>query len=155
MSPGRTPDIGSPAPAFALRSQHGEPVAPIGAGRAVLLVFFPFAFSPICASELAELQESLPEFTRADVDVVAISCDPVYSLRAMADREAISLTLVSDFWPHGAVARSYGCFDEQNGAPGRSSFLIDAAGMVRWNLHHGIGEQRPGAAHLAALPKLS
>jgi len=155
MTSGRPPEVGSAGPAFTLRSQHGEAVAPVGAGRPVLLVFFPFAFSPICSSELSELQECLPAFTRAGVDVVAIACDSVYSLRAMADREELSLMLVSDFWPHGAVARAYGCFDEDSGAAGRSSFLLDAAGVVRWSLHHGVGEQRPVAAHLGALPRLS
>ena len=149
------PAVGTTAPSLSLRSQHGQTIAPVGAGRAVLLVFFPFAFSGICSAELSGLSADADVYADAGVDVAAISCDPVYALRALADRDGLRLTLLSDFWPHGEVARAYGCFDDGIGAPRRSSFLLDAAGTVRWSVHHDVGDERPAALHRGAILSLA
>lgn len=145
------PDVGAPAPAFVLRDQHGADVARDAAGGgATLLVFFPFAFSGVCTGELRGLQEVAGELGDLGVRVVGVSCDPVFALRAFADSDGLTFPLVSDFWPHGEVARAYGVLDEARGCPRRSSFLLDAEGIVRWSLHHGIGDPRPVDAHLDA-----
>lgn len=149
------PAVGSQAPEFTLRSQHGADVAPVGNGSWSLVVFYPFAFSSICATELNDLQVHLGDFDDAGIGVIAVSCDPVYGLRAMADAAGLSLTLLSDFWPHGAVALDYGCFDENLGAASRSSYLLDPAGRIAWSLHHGLGEQRPIDLHLDAITRVS
>ena len=142
--------VGAPAPRFSLRDQHGATCEPIGAHR-TLLVFFPFAFSSTCTAELAGLSGEADRFRDAGVTVVAISCDPVYSLRAMAERDELDVALLSDFWPHGRVAREYGCFEESYGGPDRSSWLIDETGVARWSLHRTAGEQRSLEEHLSAL----
>jgi peroxiredoxin len=128
--------VGEPAPDFTLRDQHGvDTTLSDLRGRAVLLVFFPFAFSGVCSSELRALAAAWPSLAAPDRALLALSCDPVYALREYADRDGIDFPLLSDFWPHGAVARSYGVLDTTLGAPHRSSFLVDHDGVVRWSLN--------------------
>lgn len=145
---------GTPAPPFSLRDQHGAEVAVGGAaadGRPTLLVFYPFAFSRVCGDELAALRDAGEEFDGEQARLVAVSCDPMHALRGYADQEGFGFALLSDFWPHGSVARSYGVFDEARGCAGRGSFLIDPDGVLRWSLIHPISEARPLAAYREAL----
>lgn len=100
----------------------------------VLLVFHPFAWTPVCEEEALDLQENLPSFASADTEVVLASCDSAPSRRAWKEKLGLTYTLGSDFWPHGAVARAYGVFDESVGAPVRGTFLIDKDGVVVWSL---------------------
>ena len=145
---------GRPAPPFSLRDQHGAHIAVGGEaadGRTTLLVFYPFAFSGVCGSELAALRDAGAEFDGDRVRLVAASCDPMHALRGYADQEGFAFPLLSDFWPHGAAARAYGVFDESRGCAGRGSFLIDPAGVLRWSLINPISEPRPLAAYREAL----
>jgi peroxiredoxin (alkyl hydroperoxide reductase subunit C) len=146
------PDLGSPAPELTLRDQHGDPLtlSRLVTDRHALLVFFPFAFSSICTGELLEIQLNVDEFVNETVQVVGISCDPRYALRAWAAQEGYRFPLLSDFWPHGEVSRAYGVFDEASGMAVRGTFLVDPSMTVRWSLVHGPGEERPiGLLHEA------
>jgi len=145
-------DVGSQAPEIALRDQHGQDVrlsdfrrgGPAGGerGRSVVVVFYPFAFSGICTGELCEIRDDIDAFQNDDVQVLAVSCDPMHSLRAFAQAEGYNFPLLSDFWPHGAAAKAYGVFDDQRGCALRGSFLVDREGVVRWAVRHGMGEPR-------------
>lgn len=148
-------EVGRQAPDFALSSQHGESLS-LGdlSGAPALVVFFPFAFSGICSSELAELRDHRAVFDDAGVRLVGVSCDPMFALRVFDDRDALGFTLLSDFWPHGSTARAWGCFDDQMGAATRASFLLDDAGIVLWNVTRGAGEKREIELHLGALEQL-
>lgn len=148
--------VGMAAPEFALKNQNGEDevLSSFRGNKSVLVVFYPFAFSGICSGELGEIQENLGDFTSVDVKVLAISCDHMFSLRAYADRDGLTFSLLSDFWPHGEAARNYGIFNEQAGAANRGSYLIDQAGTVRWTIEHGIGQKRELAAYREALHRL-
>jgi mycoredoxin-dependent peroxiredoxin len=115
-------------------------------------VFYPWAFSSICTGELRSLREHWQRFDDRGVRVVAISCDAMFSLRAYADAEGLAFDLLTDHWPHGEIARAYGVFDDVAGCALRGSFLLDAAGVVRWSVVNGIGEPRDLEEHLAALP---
>jgi peroxiredoxin len=150
------PPVGGPAPAFSLTDQHGVQSTLHGLldKRAALVVFYPFAFSAICGGELQELRGARPEFEGREVRLVAISCDPMYALRVYADQEDLGFPLLSDFWPHGATARSYGVFDEDRGCAGRASFLVDGGGVVRWSVVNPLHEPRPVKAYLEALALL-
>lgn len=144
--------VGDTAPDFTLRDQNGGDVnlAALTAQRAVLLVFYPFAFSGICTGELGEIRDDLGRFESADVTTLAISCDPMFSLRAWADREGYFFPLLSDYWPHGAVAEAYGVFDESTGAPRRGTFLVGRDGRIVWRLVNPAGERRDlGGFHRA------
>ena len=100
---------------------------------------------------MAGIRDRLAEFLTFDTEVLAISCDPVYSLRAFADQDGLNFPLLSDFWPHGEVTRAYDVFDERKGCPRRSSYVIDKDGMVRWAVHNAKPEGRDLDEHLAQL----
>jgi peroxiredoxin len=149
----RPPEAGDVAPDFALRSQHGETIslADFRGVKSLVLVFYPFAFSGICTGELCEIRDDLARFQSDSVQVLAISCDAMHSLRAFAEAEGYQFPLLSDFWPHGEVARSYGVFNDTIGAAVRGSFLIGPDGRVRWSVVNGLGEARDLAGYHAAL----
>ncbi len=145
--------LGGPAPDFTLRDQFGQDVtlSSYVGHKAVALVFFPYAFSGVCTGEMAGIRDRLAEFMTFDSEVLAISCDPVYSLRAFADADGLNFPLLSDFWPHGEVTRAYGVFDERKGAPLRSSYVVGKDGTVRWSVHNAMPDGRDLDAHLAQL----
>ena len=72
------------------------------------------------------------DFAAAGARVLAISCDAMFTLRAFADAEDLPFDLLTDHWPHGAIARRYGIFDEQAGCSLRGSFVLDVEGRVIW-----------------------
>jgi peroxiredoxin len=147
--------VGSPAPDFELTDQAGHPVKLSDVrGRNVALVFFPFAFSGICTGELCEIRDNLALFADGEVQVLAISCDPMYALRAFAEKEGYDFPLLTDFWPHGVAARAYGVFSEAAGRAERGTFLIDREGVVRWSVVNEPGQARPLAAYREAIAAL-
>jgi peroxiredoxin len=136
--------IGRPAPDFVLRDQHGQQVslAAFRGVKAVAVMFYPFAFSRVCTGELQAVRDSLPTFESGDVQLIAVSCDPMFSLRAFAEQESLTFPLLSDFWPHGEVARAYGAFDDERGCADRSSFVVDRSGVLRWAVHNESPQAR-------------
>jgi len=149
--------LGGPAPDFTLRDQFGQDVAlsSYRGRKAVALLFYPFAFSGVCTGEMAGIRDRLDEFMTFDTEVVGISCDPLYALRAFADADGLNFPLVSDFWPHGEVSRAYDVFDEVKGCPRRSSYIIDRDGNLRWAVHNAIADSRDLDEHLAQLRQVS
>lgn len=148
--------VGESAPEFELKNQHGETVrlSDFRGKQAVALVFYPFAFSGICTGELCEIRDNLSIFADKDVQVIGISCDPMFTLRAFAEKEGYDFPLLADFWPHGAVAAAYGVFNETAGRADRGTFLIGADGVLRWSVVNGAGEARPLAAYREAVAAL-
>lgn len=129
-------ETGSEAPDFDLEVDRSQRVrlADFRGKRNVLLVFHPFAFTPVCEEEALDLQANLPSFESAETDVILVSCDSAPARQAWREQLKLGYTLASDFWPHGAAATAYGVFDDQKGAPVRGTFLIDKAGVVVWSL---------------------
>ena len=137
-------DVGATAPDFALKDQHGQTVSlsDFRGRQSVLLVFYPWSFSRICTGELCEIRDALPTLQGEDTAVVAVSCDAMFTQRVYAEQEGLAFPVLSDFWPHGAVASAYGVFDDGLGAALRGTFLVDKAGTVRWRVVNGVGEAR-------------
>ena len=132
------------APEFDLEVSHGERVR-LGdyLGRSnVLLVFHPFAWTPVCEEEARDLQENLESFENAQTEIVFVSCDPAPSRQAWKEELGATYTFASDFWTHGAAAKAYGVFNDENGAPHRGTFLIDKDGTVIWSLVKWSDERR-------------
>lgn len=100
-------------------------------GKNVVLAFYPADWSPVCTSELALIQETLGDIRGYNAEVLGVSVDGVYSHRAWAEKQHLEFPLLSDFWPHGAVARQYGVFRENDGIANRALFFIDAEGVLR------------------------
>ena len=153
MGAGCVPGPGAPVPDVELTDQHGQRLhwSELWQGQHALLVFYPFAFSPTCTRELDELAEAVADFDAAGVQVAGVSCDPVPCLRAFSDARGYPVPLLSDFWPHGAVAQQYGVFDEEVGAAVRGSFLLDASGILRWSVVNPRSRARDVADLLAVL----
>ena len=145
--------IGAAAPDFTLVDQHGSPfrLSDLRGSKAILLAFYPFAFSGVCTGELTGFRDNLGDFETETTTLAAISCDPIYSIRVLADRDALFFPLLSDFWPHGAVASAYDVFDSAKGAPTRSSYVVDRNGLITFALHNEPGEARDLAVQAAAL----
>jgi peroxiredoxin len=146
-------ELGGPAPDFTLRDQFGQDVtlSSYRGEKAVAILFYPYAFSGVCTGEMAGIRDRLADFLTFDTEVLAISCDPMFALRAFADQDGLNFPLLSDFWPHGEVARAYDVFDERSGAPRRSSYVVDKEGLVRWAVHNANFEGRDLEEHLRQL----
>ena len=104
---------------------------------------------------MSGIRDRLDEFITFDTEVVAVSCDPVYALRAFADADGLNFSLLSDFWPHGAVASDYDVFDADKGCARRSSYVIDKDGLVRWSVHNAMPDGRDLDEHLRQLRALA
>ena len=148
---------GAIAPDFTLPDANKTPVSlsSFRGKRAVLLVFYPFAFSERCTAELCELRDDLGAFENEQVQVLAVSTDTSQSLRAWAEAQGFTFPLLSDFWPHGAVARAYDVFFDRAGMALRGTFLVDADGVIVFSEANGPGERRDQTAWkraVAALP---
>lgn len=143
-------EVGALAPDFELQDQHGAPVRLSQfRGRKVVLVFYPLAFSGICHGELSALRDHPLD----DAQVLTVSVDSLFAHRAWADREGFTFPLLSDFWPHGQVARAYGVFDEAKGVAMRGTFVIDREGVIRWSVVSS--QARDVADYVKALADIS
>jgi peroxiredoxin len=150
-------EVGEQAPDFELKDQHGSPVRLSGfqGTKNVVLVFYPLAFSGVCSGELRALRDDFPEVTRDDVELLTVSVDSTFVLRTWADRDNFDFSLLSDFWPHGDVAKLYGVFDEDRGVATRGTFIIDKAGVLRWKVVNPIPQARDIAEYKKVLADLS
>ena len=148
--------LGEQAPDFTLRDQFGQDVtlSSFRGQKAVAVVFYPYAFSGVCTSEMAGIRDRLAEFLTFDTEVLGISCDPLFALRAFADVDGLNFPLLSDFWPHGEVSRAFDVFDQRTGAARRSSYVIDRQGVVRWSVHNKPSEGRDLDEHVRQLQAL-
>ena len=125
-------EIGQPAPEFSLKDQSGATVtlSDFKGEKAVALVFYPFTFTGVCEGELCRLRDDFSEYTDAGVQVLACSCDSQFAQKQWAAQQGYQFPVLSDFWPHGAVAKAYGVFNEQLGCANRGTFLINKDGIV-------------------------
>jgi mycoredoxin-dependent peroxiredoxin len=147
-------DVGSKAPEFTLKDFNKQDVSlsSFVGQKPVLLVFYPFAFSGICTGELCQLRDDFSSFD--GVQVLAVSVDTPFSLKVWAEQEGYTFPLLSDFWPHGAVAQQYGVFNEAAGMANRGTFLIDKDGVIRFAEVNGPGEARDQEAWKKAVASL-
>ncbi|MGW0807970.1 peroxiredoxin [Nonomuraea sp. NPDC002799] len=145
-------EVGALAPDFELQDQHGAPVSLAQfRGSKVVLVFYPLAFSGICHGELSALRDHPLD----GAQVLTVSVDSLFTHRAWADIEGYAFPLLSDFWPHGQVARAYGVFDEAKGLAARGTFIIDGEGVIRWSVVNPISSARDVADYQKALADIS
>lgn len=156
-TPGLNPlEVGSVAPDFTLRDQNNEVVqlSQFRGQKAVLIVFYPFAFTGICTGELQQISAHHGEFVSDDVQVLTISIDTPYSHKIFSQRDDLDFPLLSDFWPHGAVAEAYGVFNDVVGVANRGTFLIDRDGIIRFSEVNEIGVGRDPQRWIAEIDGL-
>jgi peroxiredoxin len=139
-----SPEVGTEAPDFTLKDQNNQEVtlSSFRGERTVLVVFYPFAFSSICTGELDAVRDDLATFQNGDVQILAVSVDHPFTLKAWSDARAYGFPLLADFWPHGQVAQAYGVFDADRGFALRGTFLVDKTGTVQFAEMNGPGEAR-------------
>jgi mycoredoxin-dependent peroxiredoxin len=148
-------EVGVQAPDFELRDQHGTPVKlSEHRGKKLVLIFYPLAFSGVCGNELDAVRDELMADLPEDIKILTISVDSIFAHRAWADQKGYTFSLLSDFWPHGQVARAYGVFDDEKGYAGRGTFVIDGEGMVRWRVVNPVSRARDVAEYRKALADL-
>jgi peroxiredoxin len=125
-------EAGQEAPDFELSDQNRTKVklSDYRGKSNVALVFYPFTFTGVCQGELCQLRDDIGSFEKADVQVLAVSCDSPFAQAKWAEEQHFTFPLLSDFWPHGEVSRAYGVFNEANGAAMRHTFIIDKEGKV-------------------------
>jgi peroxiredoxin len=150
------PQPGATAPDFTLKDQNNQEVrlSDFRGRKAVLLVFYPLAFSRTCQGELSEVSSHLDDYQNDDVQVLTVSVDSTWSHRVWADRDGFTFPLLADFWPHGEVARAYGVFNDVAGFANRGTFVIDDTGVIRFAELRGPGEARDQQGWRAALASL-
>jgi mycoredoxin-dependent peroxiredoxin len=148
---------GAEAPDFTLKDQDGSDVtlSSFREKQNVVLVFYPFTFTGVCQGELCSLRDNLSEYQSASAQVLAISCDSRHAQKKWAEDQGFTFPVLSDFWPHGAVARAYGVFNEQLGCANRATFVIDKQGKIVDVFESpNLGTPRDKAEYDAALAKL-
>jgi peroxiredoxin (alkyl hydroperoxide reductase subunit C) len=147
---------GAEAPDFTLKDQNGQPVTLSALrGTNVLLVFFPLAFTGICQGELDEIKDNPSRYVNDDTETLAISVGPPPTHKVWATQSGFTFPLLSDFWPHGAVAKAYGVFNDDTGFANRGTFVVDRTGMIRFAEMKGPGEARNQALWVDALAALT
>ena len=145
--------VGAQAPDFTLNDQNNQRVSlgELRRSSSVLVVFFPLAFTGTCEGELGWLRDHQAEFDDAGITVIAVSVGPPPTHKVWSAAPGFLMPILSDFWPHGAVARDYGVFDEERGVANRGTFVVDHDGAVIFSAMVGPGEARTSETWEAAL----
>ena len=136
---------GEPAPEFALARADGSPFTRANLlGRTTVLVFYPFAFSPVCTNQLSVYNELLDEFAARGATLYGVSCDATYSQTAFREKIGIAMEQLSDFEPKGAACRAFGVLHPK-GFPQRALVVMGPDGVVKWSYEAPDPSQLPGA----------
>ncbi|GGI08384.1 peroxiredoxin [Egicoccus halophilus] len=148
--------VGQQAPDFELKDQTNQPVrlSDYRGKKHVVVVFYPLSFTGVCESEMCGIRDSITTFRNDEVETLAISVDSTATHARWAHEQGFDFPLLSDFWPHGEVARTYGVLDERSGLATRGTFLVDKDGTVAYADHHPIPQARDQDAWKAALRDL-
>jgi len=136
---------GQQAPEFSLARLDGAPFTRADLeGRTTLLVFYPFAFSPVCTEQLSLYQEVLADFAARGVTLYGVSCDATYSQEAFRRELGMEIEQLSDFEPKGAASAAFGVL-HPGGFPQRALVLIGPDAVVRWSFEAPSPGDLPGA----------
>ncbi|SNQ46198.1 putative Peroxiredoxin [Frankia canadensis] len=151
-----TVEVGSVAPDFSLKDQNNETItlSDFRGKRNVVLLFYPLTFTGVCQGELCSVRDDIGSFQNDNVQVLAVSVDSPFAHKVWADQQGYEFPLLADFWPHGAVATSYGVFNAERGISLRGTFVIDKEGVVRWKVVNNIPDARDQAEYVKALAAL-
>jgi peroxiredoxin (alkyl hydroperoxide reductase subunit C) len=137
---------GTPAPEFRLIDEAGEKVTRESLlGQTSVLVFYPFAFSPVCTDQFQVYEEVLDEFEQLGAKLYGVSCDAMWSQKAFREQLGVTIPQLSDFEPKGAVSRAFGAYFEPGGFSHRCLVIIDPDGVVQWSYEADNPGELPGA----------
>lgn len=144
--------VGDPAPDFTLQDDTNTAVTLSALrGRNVVVIFYPFDFSPVCTAELKEIARTQDRYHAAGAEVLGISVDTWYAHAAFKRDEGISARLLADFHPKGRVAQLYGAYVEDGGFAGRYTFVVDSGGIIRHIAISSVPQARNPNQYVEAL----
>jgi peroxiredoxin len=123
---------GTPAPEFTLAREDGQFTQADLNGQYTVLVFYPFAFSPVCTDQLQLYEQMLPELAEKNVQLYGVSCDAVPSQKAFKEKLGVTSEQLSDFEPKGAACKAFGVL-HPGGFAERALVITDPDGVVRWS----------------------
>jgi mycoredoxin-dependent peroxiredoxin len=148
--------IGDEAPDFELRDQTGQPVrlSDYRGKKNVVIVFYPLSFTGVCEGEMCGIRDSIDAFRNDEVETLAISVDAPPTHARWAHEQGFEFPLLSDFWPHGEVASTYGVFEDSIGLALRGTFIVDKAGKVVYTDRNPVPEARDQQAWKSALKEI-
>ena len=136
---------GAPVPDFRLiRGDGSEFTRADLQGRTTVLVFYPFAFSPVCTDQLNLYDEVLDEFEAAGATLYGVSCDSAYSQTAFQKQLGVRIDQLSDFEPKGATCRAFDVY-HPGGFPQRALVMVGPDARVRWSYQAESPSELPGA----------
>jgi peroxiredoxin (alkyl hydroperoxide reductase subunit C) len=136
---------GTPAPDFTLLREDGSEFTRADLeGNTTVLVFYPFAFSPVCTDQLNLYDEVLDEFAVAGATLYGVSCDATYAQAAFRERLGVRIEQLSDFEPKGAACRAFGVY-HPGGFPQRALVIIGPDAVVSWSYQAASPSELPGA----------
>ena len=125
---------GTPVPEFKLARADGSSFTERDLeGRGSVLVFYPFAFSPVCKEQLQLYEGLLAELAEQGVVLYGVSCDSTWAQTAFREKLGVSIEQLSDFEPKGAAARAFGAYFEPVGMTNRALVIVGPDGVVRWS----------------------
>ena len=125
---------GSEVPAFTLKREDGTDFTEADLqGTTTILVFYPFAFSPVCTDQLQIYNEALPEITANDAVIYGVSTDPTFSQAAFREKLGVDIPQLSDFEPKGEACRVFGAYFEPGGMSNRALVIVGPDGRVAWS----------------------
>jgi mycoredoxin-dependent peroxiredoxin len=136
---------GTPAPDFTLRREDGGEFTRADlVGNTTVLVFYPFAFSPVCTDQLNLYDEVLDEFRASGATLYGVSCDATYSQRAFREQLGVRIEQLSDFEPKGQTCRAFGVY-HPGGFPQRALVIVGPDATVTWSHEAASPSELPGA----------
>ena len=136
---------GEAAPEFSLRREDSTAFTRQDLlGRTTVLVFYPFAFSPVCTNQLNLYEEVLDEFAAQGATLYGVSCDSTWTQKAFRASLGVSIEQLSDFEPKGETCRAFGVY-HPGGFPQRALVIIGPDGIVRWSYQASSPGDLPGA----------
>jgi peroxiredoxin (alkyl hydroperoxide reductase subunit C) len=136
---------GAPVPGFALATEDGRQFGPEDLdGRTTVLVFYPFAFSPVCTDQLTLYEEVLAELETQGARLYGVSCDSSWAQTAFRESLGVSIPQLSDWEPKGAACRAFGVLHE-GGFPQRALVIVGPDRVVRWSYQAPSPGDLPGA----------
>ncbi len=137
---------GTPAPEFTLKTEDGEDFTRADLlGRTTVLVFYPFAFSPVCTDQFQVYEEVLDEFAAQGAKLYGVSCDASYSQTAFREKLGVTIPQLSDFEPKGEASRAFGAYFDKGGFSNRALVIVDPEGTVQWSYEASNPGELPGA----------
>lgn len=137
-------EAGSPVPPFSLKRAEGTFTEADLQGKTSVLVFYPFAFSPVCTDQLNLYDELRDEFAAQGATLYGVSCDAVWSQSAFREQLGVQIEQLSDFEPKGAVCRAFDVY-HPGGFPQRALVIIGPDATVRWSYQADSVSELPGA----------